>query len=256
MFKPGIFSVHLPLTAAYCTQLSWFQQMKQLVQPHARFRQSKLAALLFWLLLLAGYYATVRHNNLTLEESVPRLVDWLTSSYWGPLLFIFFYIVGPLLFFPATVLSLLGGFVFGPVGILYTVLGSNSSAMVAFGIGRYFGSGVWEHGDKTGLIQRYARRIQDNSFQTVLIMHLIFLPYELVNYSCGFLQIGWKPFLAGTALGSIVATISIVMLGSSFGSVEQVVAGEFHLDPTALATSIVLITASILMSQFVKKRTA
>jgi len=216
--------------------------------------KAKLAALFFWLSFISVYYAVLRSNNLTLEASLPRLADWLTGTYWGPLLFILFYNVGPLLFFPAIILSLLAGFVFGPVGILYTVLGSNSSAMVAYGIGRYFGSGVWENSDRAGIIQRYALRIQENSFQAVLIMHLIFLPYELVNYSCGFLQIGWKPFLAGTALGSIVATISIVMLGASFGSVEQVVVGEFHLNPATLISSAVLIALSLAISRIVKKR--
>jgi len=230
------------------------QMKRPIITQLSRHNQGKLVALFFWLSLVGIYYAFVQYNNLTLGVTVSWLVDWLTASYWGPLFFILFYIIGPLLFFPAIILSLLGGFVFGPAGILYTVLGSNSSAMVAFSIGRYFGSNVWQRSDKAGLIQRYAQRIQENSFQTVLIMHLIFLPYELVNYTCGFLQIGWKPFLAGTALGSIVATISIVMLGASFGSVEQVVTGEFHLNPVTLLTSVVLIMLSLMLSRFIKRR--
>lgn len=85
-------------------------------------------------------------------------------------------------------------------------------------------------------------------------MHLIFLPYELVNYTCGFLQIGWKPFLAGTAFGSIIATISIVMLGASFGSVEQLTEGEIRLNPTMLMTSILLIGLSVTLSRYIKKQ--
>ncbi|HRQ42083.1 MAG TPA: TVP38/TMEM64 family protein [Chloroflexota bacterium] len=229
---------------------------KQPFSPHLPPKnRTKLLALLFWLALIGSYYAFVRYHNLTMAESVQWLADWLTASLWGPLLFIALYIVGPLLFFPATLLSLLGGFVFGPIGIIYTVIGSNSSAMVAYGIGRYFGNGVWHpEGHITGLVQRDARHIQENSFETVLIMHLIFLPYELVNYTCGFLQIGWKPFLAGTALGSIVATISIVMMGASFGAVEQLVAGELHLNPVTLIMSIVLIGFSLTLSRLVKKR--
>jgi uncharacterized membrane protein YdjX (TVP38/TMEM64 family) len=220
----------------------------------SRQNKAKLAALLFWLALIAGYYAIIRRNNLTMEDSIHHLANWLTGSMWGPLFFIALYVVGPLLFFPATILSLLGGFVFGPVGILYTVVGSNASAMMAYSIGRYFGHGVLDHTDKTGVIQRYTQRIRENSFETVLIMHLIFLPYELVNYTCGFLQIGWKPFLAGTAFGSIIATISIVTLGASFGSVEQLVEGEIHLNPEMLITSVLLIGLSITLSRYIKKR--
>lgn len=220
----------------------------------SRQNRAKLAALLFWLALIAGYYAIIQRNNLTMEEGIHHLANWLTGNFWGPLLFIALYVVGPLLFFPATILSLLGGFVFGPVGIFYTVVGSNASAMMAYSIGRYFGHGILEHTDKAGIIQRYTQRIRENSFETVLIMHLIFLPYELVNYTCGFLQIGWKPFLAGTAFGSIIATISIVMLGASFGSVEQLVEGEIQLNPAMLMTSILLIGLSITLSRYIKKR--
>lgn len=220
----------------------------------SRQNKTKLAALLFWLALIAGYYAIIRRSSLTMEDGIHHLANWLTGSFWGPLFFIALYIVGPLLFFPATILSLLGGFVFGPVGIFYTVVGSNASAMMAYSIGRYFGHGVLEHTDKTGAIQRYTRRIRENSLETVLIMHLIFLPYELVNYTCGFLQIGWKPFLAGTAFGSIIATISIVTLGASFGSVKQLVEGEVHLNPKMLITSVLLISLSITLSRYIKKR--
>jgi membrane protein DedA with SNARE-associated domain len=68
------------------------------------------------------------------------------------------------------------------------------------------------------------------------------------------LQIGWKPFLAGTAFGSIIATISIVTLGASFGSVEQLVEGEIHLNPEMLITSVLLIGLSITLSRYIKKR--
>ena len=110
--------------------------------PFLRRHGVKLAALAFWLLLIGGYTAIIHQNGLTFEDSVIQLSAWLTSTAWGPLFFISLYVVGPLLFFPATVLSLLGGFVFGPIGIVYTLIGSNASAMVAFSIGRFFGRGI------------------------------------------------------------------------------------------------------------------
>jgi len=231
-----------------------FSMMKQ------PFRQSlsrpiglKIIALGVWLLLLVSYYAVLRLNNWTVSDGVYYVSNWLVENYWGPVFFISLYVVGPLLFFPAIILSLLGGFVFGPMGILYTIIGSNASAMVAYSIGRFFGNGIFKEGD-TGVVQRYAQRIRQNSFQTVLIMHLIFMPYGLVNYSGGFLQIGWKPFLAGTALGSGMATISIVMLGVSFGSVEELLAGKVRIDPVTLATSLLFIVSSIALSRYLRKR--
>lgn len=225
-------------------------------QPEAqisnRHTRAKAIAFVFWLMVLGGYYGYIRQASLTLEESVSQIAVWLTDSFYGPLLFILLYVVGPLLFFPATILSLLGGFLFGPVGIAYTIIGSNASAMMAYSVGRYFGQGVLEH--RMGFIEHYAQRIRENSFETILIMHLLFMPYELVNYAGGFFQIQWKAFLMATALGSLPATISIVLMGASFGSLEELMVGEIHLNPGMLGTSIFLISAGIALSQYLKKR--
>jgi uncharacterized membrane protein YdjX (TVP38/TMEM64 family) len=216
----------------------------------------KLIALSFWLLLLAAYYGYIRANNLTLADSVTAIVNLLTDSLYGPLLYILFYTLRPLIFFPATILTLLGGFLFGPVGILYTVVGSNASAMVAYAVGRYFGEGVLGQDESEGVLQRYTRRMRENSFETVLIMRLIFLPYDLVNYASGFLRINWQAFLLATAVGSIPGTISIVLLGASFGTVDELLAGDVQLNPATLIASILIIGISIALSRYVKKREA
>ncbi len=226
--------------------------------PTTRLRQhgAKLAALLFWLVVVGSYYGYARQNNLTLADSVQRMAGLLINSLYGPLFYMVLYALRPLLFFPATVLTLLGGFLFGPVGILYTVVGSNASAMVAYSVGRYFGRGVLDNEANAGVIQRYTQRLRQNSFETVLIMRLIFLPYDLVNYTAGFLKINWKAFLTATAIGSIPGTISFVLFGASFGTLDALLAGEVKLNPVTLVSSILLIGISIIVSRVIKKREA
>ncbi|MEZ4595105.1 MAG: hypothetical protein R3D55_28775 [Chloroflexota bacterium] len=56
------------------------------------------------------------------------------------------------------------------------------------------GEDVLDNAEEAGTIQRYTRRLRENSFETVLIMRLIFLPYDLVNYLSGFLKINWRAF--------------------------------------------------------------
>lgn len=216
----------------------------------------KLFALVFWLGLLGVYYWYVRSNDLTLAESAYAIADLLTTSAFGPLLYIVIYALRPLLFFPATLLTVLGGFLFGAVpGVIYVVIGSNSSAMVAYGVGAVFGKGLLTaSAEGAGLLQRYTQRIRDNSFEAVLLMRLLFLPYDLVNYLSGFLRVDWKAFLLATAVGSIPGTISFVLLGTSFGTLDELLAGEFQLNPVALGTSVVLILVSIGLSRFLKRR--
>lgn len=217
---------------------------------------TKLLALLFWSVLVGGYYIYANINNLTLADSLRLVVDFLTGSLLGPVFYMVIYALRPLIFFPATVLTLLGGFLFGPIGILWTVVGSNASAMVAYGVGRYFGQGVLDSEEETGVIQKYTQRMRQNSFETVLIMRLLFLPYDLVNYAAGFLKIRWQPFILATAIGSVPGTISFVLFGGSFGTLDELVAGDLQVDPLSLIFSIVLILVSIGLSRFIKRREA
>ncbi|MBE2220996.1 MAG: TVP38/TMEM64 family protein [Anaerolineae bacterium] len=217
----------------------------------------KLIALAFWLLLLGSYWYYVTANDLTLADSVENLAVLLTTSAFGPLLYIIIYWLRPLIFFPATVLTVLGGFLFGPIGIIYTIIGANGSAMVAFAVGYFFGQGVLkDNEDSAGFIQKYTTRMRENSFETVLLMRLIFLPYDLVNYSAGFLRIKWLPFLLATAVGSLPGTISFVLLGASFGTLDEMLAGELKVNPPVLVSSIALIVVSIGFSRLLKRREA
>jgi len=217
----------------------------------------KLGALSFWLLILGAYGYYVQSNDLTLADSVENIAILLTTSAFGPLLYIILYWLRPLIFFPATILTVLGGFLFGPIGIIYTIIGANGSAMVAFTVGYFFGQGILdENEDSAGFIQKYTVRMRENSFETVLLMRLIFLPYDLVNYSAGFLRIKWLPFLLATAIGSLPGTISFVLLGASFGTLDELLAGELKVNPPVLVASIVLILVSIGFSRVLKKREA
>ena len=215
---------------------------------------SRLVALLLWLLLFLIYRWYLSANDLTVASSAGHLAEILTASAFGPLLYIATYTLRPLLFFPATLLTMISGFLFGPIGILYTIVGSNASAMVAYTVGRYFGRGVLEDEEEVGRIRRYMERMRENSFETVLLMRLLFLPYDLVNYASGFLKIDWKAFLLATAIGSIPGTISFVLLGGSFGTLDELLAGEVDLNPVTLAVSVVLIVASIALSRYLRKR--
>ena len=212
----------------------------------------KIVALLFWLVLLGGYQWYAWRNNLSPLEALQQLTDLLRAGRFGPLLFIAIYTVRPLVLFPATVLTLGAGLVFGPVlGIIYTIIGSNLSAMVAFVVGRFLGEGLLDGERTKGIVQRYTDRLGNNSFETVLIMRFVFLPYDLVNYLCGVLQIDWKAFLLATAIGSIPGTIAIVLAGSSIqGDLSE---GLPSFDPRVFGVSVVLLVISLAISRYAKR---
>lgn len=220
---------------------SWFKQHGQ-----------QLVALIFWAALLATYQWYASANHLSPIEVVQRLLAFMNDGLWGPLVYILLYAIRPLILFPSTVLTLAGGFVFGPVlGVLYTVIASNISSTIAFFVGRYFGKGLLADDGSDGLIQSYARRMRANSFETVMIMRFIFLPYDAVSYLAGFLRIQFLAFILATALGSIPGTIAFIGFGAS---IESFNGSLPRLNPATLGFSVVIFIASIVLARIFKKR--
>jgi len=224
----------------------------------------KVVAALFWLLLVGGYAWYYRANGLTTATALLQIVTLLDSP-WGPLLYILIYALRPLIFFSAAVLTIASGAIFGAgsilnlaLAVLYTIIGSNLSATVAYTIGRFFGQGLLQEnqGGNSGLIQRYADRMRQNSFETILIMRFIFLPYDLVNYLAGILRIDWKAFILASLLGSIPGTIAFVSFGASIDVKELVMGKTPEFDPWVLIFGVGIFIVSIAISRYFKKREA
>ena len=177
---------------------------------------------------------------------------------YGPLIYLLAYALRPLTFLSAIVLTLSAGAIYGPVwGIVYTVIAANSSATVAYAMGRVLGGGVFDGSKSTGIIQRYAERMRQSSFATTLIMRLIFLPYDLVSYLAGFLRIGYRPFILATILGSLPGTVSFVLAGASV-PIADILANRVRptLNPWSLVVSLTLLLVSVAFSHYLKRREA
>lgn len=216
--------------------------------------RQKIAALTFWVGLILAYQWYANSNDLSPLQVVQRLLDFMKNGLWGVLIYIVLYAIRPLILFPATVLSVAGGFVFGPFfGVLYTIIASNISSTIAFFVGQFFGEGLVRDDGSDGWVQRYARRMRENSFETVMIMRFIFLPYDLVSYLAGFLKIHYWSFILATALGSIPGTIAFVGFGAS---IEAFDGSLPKLNPVTLGFSVAIFLVSILLSRIFKKREA
>ncbi len=211
------------------------------------------SALFLWCGLLGGYYWYAWQHGVSPLEAVQRLVELMTSSTLGPLVYVALYAARPLVLFPASLLTLAAGFVFGPVlGTLLVILGSNISASIAYVVGRYFGGRLLDSERATGMTRRYTERLRENGFESVLMMRLVYAPYDLVNYLAGSLKIRWTPFILATVLGSLPGTLSFVLFGAS---VEGDFTGEMpRLHPLLLLTSALIFAGSLLLSMYLKRR--
>lgn len=186
----------------------------QFLREHGR----KGVAALFWLALLAGYTLAVRRTGLTPVALALWVRDLLAETAWGPLIYILLYTLRPLIFFPATLTTGIAGYLYGPLwGTVYTTVGANLSATVAYLVGRFFGADLLpDDPEDPGRIARYADALRRNGFEAVLIMRLIYLPYDLVNYLAGFVRVPWPHFALATLLGILPGSLTFVLLGSAF----------------------------------------
>jgi len=218
----------------------------------------KLVGVLLWALLIGTYLYYLRANQMTAHQALTQLVHLLASP-WGPLLYIFLYSCSPLFFASAAVLAVIGGAAFGAgsvgnlaLAIFYTVLGSLGAAQMAYGLGRLFGADLIPADE--GIVNRYAERMRQNSFITILLMHLLFLPYELVNFLAGILRINWKSFLFATFLGSLPGFFTFVPFGAALDLKKLMLGEEPEFEPGALIFGLVVLVISLLVARYLKQR--
>ncbi len=229
-------------------------------QPHNKhygpfFTKERLIAGVAWVLVVILYWWYTSSHNLTAVELMKRVIGFLAGNPFGILFYILLYVIRPLFIFPATLVTIAAGYLYGPfLGVLFAMIASNLSSLVAYSIGRFFGSELIDQFSKHDLVSRYATRLRNNSFETSLTLRFLFLPYDLVSYFSGFLKINWKGFLLATILGSIPGTISFTLIGATLD-------GEFSVATTALNLNLVIISGlmfavSILLSRWIRNREA
>ena len=210
-----------------------------------------------WLAAIVSWQIHQSSNGLSTTETAQRFIDTVGGSWWGIFAYVLVYLARPIVLFPASILTIVGGILFGPVlGVLVVVLAANASAMIAYGVGRLLGrapgtSDEVSGSETTSFVRRWSNRMRDNSFETVLIMRLLFLPYDLVNYVSGMLRLRWLPFLLATALGSFPGTVSFVLLGASIDRVDEGIGG---VDPTTLVISLVVFAVSLALARLLRRR--
>lgn len=228
----------------------WKSYLKHLLKA----KSPKFLGILFWLAIIIGFFEYKSSNQLTNLQIAQDLFEMVKyPDLKIGIAYIVIYALRPIILFPATLLTVVSGALFGPIyGVIYTVIGANASASTAYFIGRLLGSDLISD-DSSGLISNWKNKLQKRSFESVLIMRLIYLPFDGVNYACGILKIKWIQYALATLVGTIPGSITFVVFGSSidFADFDP---SSISLDPKLLITSGVLFVSSLVIAKLVRKK--
>ncbi|MCI6988794.1 MAG: VTT domain-containing protein [Campylobacter sp.] len=144
------------------------------------------------------------------SEILQNFITQKSKIAW--MIYILAWIVLPIFFFPVPVLAGVGGVLFGLVwGSVFTLVGAMINMLIMFYLGKVF---------KTKSIKF---RINDK-FSYILVLRLIpFIPYNLLNYACGFFNISLRNYIPASLIGIIPGTLVLINLGDKalkFGTSE------------------------------------
>ena len=168
----------------------------------------KAAALLLFIFLAVFLVKFTPVKGFLTQEALEGFLERL--GIWAPVVYMVIYAAGVCLFVPGTLLTGLGGAIFGPYwGFLYVWAGAMLGASGAFFIGRTLGREFAASliGDR---LRKYDDAIERNGFATVLYLRLIYFPFTAMNFGMGLTKVRFRDYFAGTGLGIVVGTFIFV----------------------------------------------
>src|ERR1700691_4501514 len=146
----------------------------------------------------------------------PRLVrvEVLGWGIWGPVVYMLLYAVGPSFLVPGAVMTIAGGLAFGAKwGAVYSLIGGDVGAVVAFAAGRFLGKSFVEKivGER---FHAMLQKIAKNGFQIILYLRMVpVIPYNALNLLAGASPITFHDYFWATMVGMIPGTILYAFLG-------------------------------------------
>lgn len=177
------------------------------------------------------------------EVDANSIRNWILSfGLWAPLIYIVVYTVRPLIFFPASVLSIAGGLAFGAwMGTIYTIIGATLGALLSFYVASTLGKSLVKK-QWSGNAAKIQSQMEQNGFLYVLLFRLIpVINFDVISYLAAIAKVRFSSFALATVIGIIPGTFAYNFLGSSF------VSGNPKIIAFAVAVFIVLTVVPILI---------
>jgi uncharacterized membrane protein YdjX (TVP38/TMEM64 family) len=179
-------------------------------------RNAKFIAAAVWFGLFGILFFWTRLEGLDTMQILDLIYHTIAQHPFAPVIYVIVYAIRPLTFFPAMWLTIASGSLFGfGLGVVCTVIGENLSAATAYWIAHFFGTPEREDEDLSRQLPVSRQLLREQTFPTVVVLRLTYLPFDLVNYACGLLRVPWWQYFFGTFIGILPPMITFVSFGAT-----------------------------------------
>lgn len=206
--------------------------------------QNNLIRFLLFLLVASGIAVVVFYRD---QIDVAAIQNWIEGAgSAAPVLFMFIYICATVFFFPGSLITLLGGALFGPIlGTLYTLSGATIGSMLAFLIARYLASD-WVTNRVTnktgGKLNQLMAGIDNEGWRFVAFVRLVPLfPFNLLNYALGLTKISFSQYSLASFIFMLPGATAYTYLG--YIGKEAATGGEDLVQKIMLALALLGVVA-------------
>ncbi|MDO5017974.1 MAG: TVP38/TMEM64 family protein [Lagierella massiliensis] len=172
---------------------------------------------------------------------------------FAPLIYILLFSILPIFFFPVPVLALAAGIAFGLwKGTFYTIIGAVINCILMYLIARYIGKEQVDKLLEKHLSEDVKKRLKSKEtnigFYLFVLRLTPIIPYNIINYMSGLLNIGLKKYIIISIFGIMPGTIVYLNMGDKsidYRSIEFLMSVIFM---------ILLVIISNLMAKYLKKK--
>lgn len=140
----------------------------------------------------------------------------LSAGPLGPLALIGLMLLHTVLPFPAEVVTLVAGAVYGPwLGLLFTWIGALLGGLTGFALTRWIGHPLVQRWVPPRARELSRRWIGENAAWSLLVLRLLpFVSFNLINYAAGLSEVDLWTFLWTLAVGILPFSILLSLLGA------------------------------------------